>query len=405
MKLTDIQVRNTKPGAGDYKLTDGHGLYLLVRVNGSKLWRGRYEINGKEKLMSYGVYPEVTITAARDMHDQTRKDLAKGLDPMQERKAREEKEREENQAVADPFRDVANQWYNWWKTGKDGRYATNVRSRLDSDILPALGDLSTMAITPAHVTQMVLNIEKRGACDVARRALQTADQIYRFAIPRNLATYNPASTFKPKDILKPMVRENFKRLAPSEFPKLLKKIQFYNGSPVTKLCMRLMALVFLRTSELIEGRWSEIDWKGTRWDIPKERMKGPEAKKRPHTVPLSRQAIAVLKELWEYRKNNRWMFPGEQGAAHISNNTILHALEKMGYKGEMTGHGFRGIASTYLHEAGYEDDWIELQLHHVPENEVKSAYNHAKYLTQRRKMMQDWADHLDALLAEALKAP
>ena len=413
MKLTDVRVRNAKPRERDYKITDGHGLHVLVRVNGSRLWRYRYEFEGKEQLMSFGAYPEITINAAREMHEEARKVLKKGIDPQAEKKAREQREREEaeraalaaqQQAVVNPFRDVANKWFTWWKTDKDGRYTDNVRSRLDADILPRLGDLPITAITPTEVTAMVLTIEARGACDIARRALQTTDQIFRFAIPRGLAVNNPASAFKPRDILKPMVRENFKRVAPGELPGLLKKIHFYDGSPITRLCMKLMALVFLRTSELIEGRWAEVNMEDARWDIPKERMKGPDAKKQPHIVPLSRQAITVLQELWERRKNDKWIFPGEQGAAHLSNNTILNALERMGYKGEMTGHGFRGIASTYLHEAGYEDDHIEIQLAHVPENEVKSAYNHAKYLTQRKKMMQEWADHLDELLAGHLQS-
>jgi len=410
--LTDAQVRNAKARAKDYRLTDGHGLHLFVKTNGTKLWRWRYDFVGKEKLMSYGAYPEITITKARELHDGARKVLFDGLDPMLEKKTREQKEKEERQRVAlaltdpnavlNPFRDVANQWYDWWKTDKDERYAANVKSRLEDDILPPLGNLAISSITPTQVTEMVLAVEARGACDIARRALQMTDQIYRYAIPRNLAAHNPAGAFHPKDILKPMLRENFKRVAPGELPGLLKKIHFYDGSPVTRLCLKLMALVFLRTSELIEGRWPEVNLKDARWDIPKERMKGPEAKKQPHIVPLSRQAISVLKELWEYRKDDRGMFPGEHGAAHLSNNTILKALERMGYKGVMTGHGFRGVASTYLHEAGYEDDHIEIQLAHVPENEVKSAYNWAKYLTQRKKMMQDWADHLDELLAGQL---
>ncbi len=407
MILTDVKVRNARAKASDYRLTDGHGLHLFVKKNGSKLWRYRYEFGGKEKLMSYGAYPEITVGTARELHEKARKALARGLDPMLVKALEPEGEPVvvNPGVVLNPFREVATKWFDWWKTGKDARYAANVESRLHDDILPRLGDLDISSITPSQVTAMVLAIEARGAYDIARRALQMTDQIFRYAIPRNLATYNPASTFKPKDILKPMVRDNFKRVPPNELPGLLKKIHFYGGSPVTKLCLRLMALVFLRTSELIEGRWPEVNMKDARWDIPKERMKGPEAKKQPHIVPLSRQAITVLTELWEYRKNDRWMFPGEQGAAHLSNNTILHALERMGYKGLMTGHGFRGVASTYLHEAGYEDDWIEIQLHHVPENEVKSAYNWAKYLTQRKKMLQDWADHLDELLAEQLKGP
>ena len=257
MKLTDVKVRNAKAKVKDYRLTDGHGLHLFVKENGSKLWRYRYEFNGKEKLMSYGAYPDITVATARELHEKARKTLLSGRDPMLEKQSDEQLGNpvvSEDTEIANPFVDVANKWYDWWKSAKDERYASNVRSRLDGDILPPLGNLAISSITPTQVTNMVLAIEARGAGDIARRALQTVDQIYRFAIPRSLTTYNPASTFKPKDILKPIVRENFKRVAPGQLPGLIKKIHFYNGSPVTRLCMKLMALVFLRTSELIEGR-------------------------------------------------------------------------------------------------------------------------------------------------------
>jgi integrase len=188
--------------------------------------------------------------------------------------------------------------------------------------------------------------------------------------------------------------ENFSRLDKSEFPSLLKKIEGYTGSPATRLSLKLMALVFLRTSELIEGEWSEIKFNEARWDIPKERMKGG---RRPHIVPLSRQAITVLKELRNFGKNDRWLVPGERDNECMSNNTILKALERMGFKGKMTGHGFRGVASTFLHEQGYPHEHFELQLAHAPEDDVSAAYNYAKYLEQRGKMMQDWADFLDEM--------
>ena len=303
MKLTDVKVRNAKAKVKDYRLTDGHGLHLFVKENGSKLWRYRYEFNGKEKTDVLRSLPRHhSGNGSASSAKAPRKTLLSGRDPMLEKQSDEQLGNpvvSEDTEIADPFVDVANKWYDWWKSAKDERYASNVRSRLDGDILPPLGNLAISSITPTQVTNMVLAIEARGAGDIARRALQTVDQIYRFAIPRSLTTYNPASTFKPKDILKPIVRENFKRVAPGQLPGLIKKIHFYNGSPVTRLCMKLMALVFLRTSELIEGRWPEVNLKDSRWDIPKERMKGPEAKKQPHIVPLSRQAVSVLRELSE----------------------------------------------------------------------------------------------------------
>jgi integrase len=404
MKLTDTKVRNAKPQGKDYRLTDGHGLHLFIRPNGAKLWRWRYQFEGKEKLLSIGAYPEVTLTAARAAHENARKLLESGTDPMAVKK--ESAQADTAPAKAEhlhPFADLAHDWFDWWKVGKDDRYVGFVKKRMEADILPALGNFEITDITPSQVADVVLAIEARGAEDVARRALQTVDQIYRWGITRARALHNPAGAFKPKDILKKMERENFKRIDLRELPTLLKKIHYYDGSPVTRLALKLMTLVFLRTSEMIGGEWSEVNWNEARWDIPKERMKGG---KRPHIVPLSRQAIAVLKDLWNYRRGEgKWMFPGERGNSFMSNNTILGALEKMGYKGKMTDHGFRGVASTFLHEKGYESEHIEIQLAHGPDNDVKAAYNHARYLDPRGKMMQDWADYLDKMLADELAVP
>jgi integrase len=404
MNLTDVKVRNAKPQDKDYRLTDGHGLHLFVRINGTKLWRWRYEVDGKEKLMSFGAYPEVTLTAARTAHENARKLLESGLDPMGvKRELAVEKAARIKAEFLHPFHELAWEWFEWWKNGKNEKYIGFVKSRMEADILPVLGNSEVTDITPSQVTATVLAIEARGAEDVARRALQTIDQIYRWGITRGRALHNPAGAFKPKDILMKMPRENFKRIDLRELPKLLKKIHCYDGSPVTRLAMKLMALVFLRTSEMIEGEWSELNWEDARWDIPKEKMKGG---KRPHIIPLSRQAIAVLRDLQNYKQGDgKWMFPGERGNSFMSNNTILKALERMGYKGKMTGHGFRGVASTFLHENGYESEHIELQLAHGPDDDVKAAYNYAKYLGPRRKMLQDWADHLDKLLAGELAAP
>ncbi|MGB6689948.1 MAG: integrase arm-type DNA-binding domain-containing protein [Terracidiphilus sp.] len=412
MLLTDAKVRNAKPKEKDYRLPDSHGLYLFVTTGGAKLWRWRYRFGGKEQVMSFGAYPGIGISGAREAHEAARKVLAQGINPMAQKKQQREVtggEQADVEAITlasdlRRFRNVATQWYDWWKAGKDERYIGFVKKRMDADILPKLGDLLMDDITPEQVASMVVAIEERGAEDVARRALQTTDQIFRWARSKGLTVHNPAGAFKPKDILKPMQRENFKRVDRRELPELLRRIHFHNGSPVTRLAMKLMALIFLRTSEMIEGQWSEIDFKEARWDIPAERMKGPKGKKRPHIVPLSRQAVALLEELWNYRKNDKYIFPGEQGATHLSNNTILSALDRIGYKGKMTGHGFRSIASTILHEKGYDHEHIEVQLAHAPQNDVAAAYNHAKYLGPRRKMMQDWADYLDETLEQGIQA-
>jgi integrase len=253
--------------------------------------------------MSFGAYPEATLTAARTAHERARKLLESGLDPMAEKKktlAMEEATKIKSEYLH-PFHDLAWDWFEWWKAGENDRYVGFVKKRMDADIMPALGNSEIKDIAPSQVTAAVLAIEARGAEDVARRALQTIHQIYRWGITRGRALHNPAGAFKPKDILKKMQRENFKRIDLRELPKLLKKIHDYDGSPVTRLALKLMALVFLRTSEMIQGEWYEVDWKDARWDLPKEKMNGG---KRPHIVPLSRQAIAVLRGLQNYKRGN-----------------------------------------------------------------------------------------------------
>lgn len=395
MTLTDTKLRNAKATQSPYRLTDGHGLYALVNPNGTKLWRWKYRFQGREKLMSFGSYPEISIAEARAAHAEGRRTLAAGLDPMAEKKAQKAvgKAKFAAPVILNPFRNVAREWFAQWKAGKVERHAVYMERRLEADVLSRIGDRPINEIQPPEIVDMILAIEARGAEDVARRALQTTNSIFRYGIARGTNHHNPAGAFKPKDVLKAVNSENFARIEQSELPVLLHSIDYYDGSPLTRLALKLMSLVFLRTSELIAGEWSEINWSEARWDLPKEKMKGG---KRPHIVPLSRQAIVVLEELQNYGRNDRWLFPGDRDdKKHMSNNTILKALERMGFKGKMTGHGFRGVASTLLHEQGYEHEHIELQLHHGPADNVSAAYNYAKYIEPRKRMMQDWADFLE----------
>jgi integrase len=399
MALTDLKVRNARKTAQkNYKLSDGHGLHLLVTRSGGRLWRWKYRFAGKEKLMSFGTYPEISLSAAREALFNARRTLAKGVDPMAERKLQKESVRE----VENPFRQVAELWFEKWRTDKNSKYVENTDSRLRNDVLSVIGQRPIDEIQSPELVEMILAIESRGASDVARRAHQMTSQIFRFGIAHGLCRQNPAEMFRPSDVLKTVRVVNFARVEKSELPRLFKKIEYYDGSPVTRLALKLMALVFLRTSELIGGEWGEINFKEARWDIAKQRMKGGT---RSHIIPLSNQAISVLETLWNYRKNDRWMFPGDRSAEkHMSNNTILKALEHMGYKGEMTGHGFRGVASTLLHENGFDHEHIEMQLAHAPENDVSAAYNFAKYFEPRKEMMQWWADYIDRLLEETDRA-
>ena len=264
---------------------------------------------------------------------------------------------------------------------------------MEADILPCLGSRPLTEIEAPELVAMTKAIEQRGARDIAKRALETAGQVFRYAIAHGYSKRNPASEIRPSDILKTVRKTNYARIDAKELPELLKKIEVYQGTHVTRLAMKLMALTFVRTSELIGARWGEFDFEALRWDIPEDRMK----MRTPHIVPLARQAIEVLEMLRTLSGNSVWVFPGDRGAAKpMSNNTILKALDRMGYKKRMTGHGFRGLASTILHEHGYVHEHIELQLAHAPRNAVSAAYNHALYLEPRARMMQDWADFLEA---------
>lgn len=401
MALSDSAVRALRPGAKSFKVYDRDGLFLLVNPNGSKLWRWRYRFGGKEKLMAIGEYPIVGLAQARERQFTARKKLDEGIDPMAERKAaaesrKREAERAQREAESS-FENISRKWWEWWSLGKSPRHADYVMRRLEADVFPAFGHRFLGDVTAADIRTLMIAIEGRGARDVAKRAHETTGQIFRYAIAHGFANRNPASDFKPSDILAECTSENFARVDPKELPALLTRMQGYDGDALTRLAMRLLAYTFVRTSELIESEWQEFDLDSARWDIPAARMKMAT----PHIVPLSRQAVEVLRALKLLTGNGRFVFPGAHDKNRpMSNNTILFALYRLGYKGRMTGHGFRGLASTILHENEFGDEHIELQLAHQKRDKVAAAYNHAKYLSQRATMMQWWADYLDAQLAE-----
>jgi integrase len=404
MALTDTAVRGTKPNKKPFKMYDREGLFLLVNPSGSKLWRWRYRFNGREKLMALGEYPLVSLGQARELHLAARKTFAAGSDPMAERKAEGEAKQKEAEArqreAENSFENVAREWWKWWLIGKSPRHADTTMRRMEADVFPAYGHKSINEVTAADVRQLMIAVEKRDARDVAKRIHETTSQIFRFAIARDIASRNPAADFKPRDILAEAQTENRARVDAKELPELLAKIDNYNGDAITRLAMKLMTYTFVRTSEEIEAPWSEFDLDENRWTIPAERMK----MKTPHIVPLSRQAVEVLRALKQITGHGHFVFAGARDKKKpISNNTILYALYRLGYRDRMTGHGFRGLASTILNEHEFDEAHIELQLAHTKRNKVAAAYNHAKYLKQRAEMMQWWADYLDTQLAKGRK--
>lgn len=388
MPLTDTQIRREKPTDKPRKLSDGGGLYLLVNQTG-KYWRWKYRFEGKEKVMALGVYPEVTLAEARQAHQAGRKLLATGVDPVVDR-------RQQATQTKTTFQQIAQEWWEHWSPSRSERHAEYVKRRLEADVFPAIGKRPIDEVQAPELVQMVKAIESRGALDIAKRSLQTCGQVFRYAIAHGHATRNPATEIKPNDVLTSRKKENYARLDAKELPELLLDIEAYQGSSVTRLAMKLMAMTFVRTKELIGAKWKEFDLDNARWDIPAERMK----MKTPHIVALSKQAVQLLRTLHTLTGHRALLFPGDRNHEKpMSNNTILKALERMGYKGRMTGHGFRGVASTVLHEQGWPHDHIELQLAHQERNDTSAAYNHALYLAPRAQMMQAWSDYLDRCAA------
>ena len=389
MPLTDTEIRKARPQEKPYKLGDGAGLYLWVTPPGGRKWRASYRFEGKQKTITFGGYPEVSLSMAHERHREARRLLAEGLDPMEQRKS---VKTAQDVANVNSFVSVTALWVEHWKEGKSARHVDSVRRRMAADILPLLGSRPIDAIEATEVVAMTKAIEQRGAHDIAKRSLETTGQVFRYAIAHGFAKRNPAVEIKPSDILKSVRKANHARIDAKELPDLLRKIEVYQGTHVTRLATKLLALTFVRTSELIEAKWSEFDFEALRWNIPAERMK----MRTPHVVPLAKQTLEALEMLRPLSGGSEWLFPGDRDRSKpMSNNTILKGLERMGYKGKMTGHGFRGLASTILHEQGYQHDHIELQLAHAPRNAVSAAYNHALHLKPRAIMMQDWANFLE----------
>jgi integrase len=393
MPLTDPACKNAKcpDGRPRERYTDSGGLYLEVQASGSKHWRWKYRFDGKEKRLALGSYPAVSLAQARRDRDAARGLLQAGTDPVQSKR---DAKLSKQIALGNTFESVARSWFENWKGPKSERHADYVLRRLEADVFLDLGRRPIAEITAPQLLAMAKKIEARGALDIAKRSLQTCGQIFRFAVAHGIIDRNPAADVRPSDALKPRKKANYARLDAKELPELLRKVEAYPGSPYTRFAMKLIALTFVRTGELIAARWEEFDLDAAEWRIPAERMK----MRTPHVVPLSRQAVDALRSLHELRGLSGLLFPGERDHEKpMSNNTILGALKRMGYAGRMTGHGWRGVASTVLHEQGFDHMHIELQLAHQERDAVSAAYNFATYLPQRRKMMQWYADHLDAL--------
>ncbi len=398
MPLTDIAIRNAKPKDKRYKISDSGGLFIEILPAGGKYWRMKYRLQGKENCLALGVYPTVTLIEARAARDTAKKQIAEGLNPAHERKREKQetiiKQEHSFKAIADEW--LKNRAEHWSK-----KHVKKITNLLKKDVFPYLRARPIAEITAAEILSVIRRIEERDALHTSQTALQNCSQIFRYAIATSRASHNPAPDLR--GALKTRPVKNMARIKETELPELLHKIYTYGmypeakGDPKTELALRLMVLTFVRTHQMRFAEWSEIDFKKKEWRIPPEKMK----KDYEHIVPLSTQSITVLQKLHTLTGKHQWLFPSIRSFKKVmSENTILFALYRMGYHGRMTGHGFRGLASTILNEHGFDADWIERQLAHVEENKTRAAYNHAQYLTQRRKMMQWWADYLDQRMAE-----
>jgi len=393
MPLTDVACRNASCPAGKARerFYDANGMYLEVMPTGSKYWRLKYRFAGKEKRLALGPYPAVGLAQARIAREKARSQLRDLVDPAEVRKQAKLALRPEAEVS---FESVARAWHDHWRSSRSESHTQYVIRRLEADVFPVIGKLPIRQVTAPRLVTMAKLIEGRGALDIAKRSLQTCGQVLRYAVAHGFIERNPGADLKPGEVLRTRSKTNYARVEAKDLPELLRKMAVYDGTPYTRAALHLIALTFVRTTELIEAKWDEFDLDAAEWRIPAARMK----MRTPHIVPLSHQAVDALRCLHELRRFSAYVFPGERDHERpMSNNTILKALERLGYKHRMTGHGFRGVASTLLHEMSFPHAHIELQLAHQQRNAVSASYNHATYLPERRIMMQAWADHLDAL--------
>lgn len=392
MPLTHIAIHKAKPTDKVQRLFDGGGLYLEVAPSGGKWWRLKYRHSGKEKRLSLGTYPDTSLADARAKRDEARKLLAAGIDPGAHRKA--EKAAGEHNA-ANSFEVVAREWLAKHSPTWAPSHGSNIVARLERDLFPPLGHRPIAEITAKELLATVSRIADRGATETAHRALQNCGQIFRYAIVTGRTERNPAADLK--GALPPVKPSHLAAIVePTAIGGLLRAIESYQGSFITKSALRLAPLVFVRPGELRQAEWSEIDLDAAEWNIPGAGIKTGE----PHLVPLSPQAVAILRDVYALTGRGRYVFPSPRSSARpMSNNTILSALRRMGYaKDEMTGHGFRAMARTVLDEVlHFRPDDIEHQLAHAVRDPNGCAYNRTSHLPERRKMMAAWAEYLDQL--------
>ncbi|MDL2317129.1 integrase arm-type DNA-binding domain-containing protein [Desulfovibrio sp. OttesenSCG-928-A18] len=394
MPLTDTAIRSARPGEKTIKLFDGGGLYLELSPKGGKWWRLKYRLGGKEKRVSLGVYPTVGLKEARERREQAKKLIDQGIDPSEQKKEAKALAAAEAREQAATFEAVSREWYAKKTAHLTEDYRKQIISRLERMIFPHIGSKPFSSLEPADILIPARQAESRGAIETAHRLVRLAGQVCRYARLVGYCKYDVAA-----GLTEALPSVQTKHLAaitdPAQVGHLLRAIDEYRGDISIAYAMKILPYTFVRSGELRAAEWAEIDLDGAEWVVPAGRMK----MRQPHVVPLARQVVELFAAMREYSGGGKLVFPSPFSATRcISDMGLLNALRRMGYeKGVMTIHGFRGMASTLLNEQGYRPDVIEAQLAHGERNTVRKAYNHAEYLPERRRMMQEWADFLDGL--------
>ncbi|HCR60874.1 MAG TPA: integrase [Serratia liquefaciens] len=389
MKLTARQVDTAKPKEKPYKLSDGGGLYLEVATTGSRYWRLKYRYAGKEKRLAFGVYPEVSLAEARDKREAAKKVLAAGNDPGEVKKAEKIAQK---LGFENTFEAIAREWHQVRADRWSLRYREEIIDTFEKDVFPYIGKRPIAEIKPMELLETLRRMEKRGALEKMRKVRQRCGEVFRHAIVTGRAEYNPAPD--PATALATPKKTHFPFLTAEELPHFLKDLAGYTGSIITKTATQIIMLTGVRTQELRFARWEDINFEKRLWEIPAEVMK----MKRPHIVPMSDQVVALFESLKPITGLYPLVFIGRNDRTKpISKESINQVIELLGYKGRVTGHGFRHTMSTILHEEGFDSAWIETQLAHVDKNAIRGAYNHAQYLDGRKEMMQWYADYISYL--------
>lgn len=395
-KLNDKAVAALKAAEKDFKVSDGDGLFVLVKTNGSKLWRLKYRFGGREKLLSFGQYPAVSLKQSRDWTLDARKLIAAGLDPSSVKQDAKAANATHSLPV-DTVEQIGREWFVKFGSQWVDSHGSKVIRRMERDLFTWIGQDDIKSLTPAALLAVLRRVEARGALDTAHRLLQNCGQVWRYAVATGRAERDITSDLK--GALPPAKETHLGAITePSGVGALLRNIDTYKGSEVVRLALRLSPFVFVRPGELRQAVWTEFNFEEHLWTIPSGRMKA----KRPHVVPLSNQVISILNELSGLTGGKGLLFPSPRSKTRcLSDVAILAALQRMGYeKGEMTAHGFRALASTNLEQLGYDVRLIEIQLAHADQDQVRAAYKretHLMRLDERKKMMQHWADYLDGL--------